>query len=43
MSRNTKKSAFSPATRILALALSVLVASGVVVYLVTFIMSLFGA
>ena len=43
MSRNTKKSTFSPATRILALALSVLVASGVVVYLVTFIMSLFGA
>ena len=43
MSRNTKKSTFSPATRILALALSVLVASGVVVYLVTFIMSLLGA
>ena len=43
MSRNTKKSTFTPATRILALALSVLVASGVVVYLVTFIMSLFGA
>lgn len=43
MSRNTKKSTFSPATRALALALAVLVSSGVVVYLITFIMGLFGA
>ena len=35
------KSAHSLPVRILALALSVLVASGVLVYLVTFIMNLF--
>ena len=36
------KSTHSLTTRILALALTVLVASGILVYLVMFIMSLFG-
>ncbi len=42
MANNTNKSTHSPAARALALALAILVSSGVVVYLVTFILSLFG-
>ncbi len=38
---NKSKSSHSPATRALALALAILVSSGIVVYLVTFIMGLF--
>ena len=43
MSRKENSSSnHSPAVRILALALSLLVASGVVVYLITFFINLFG-
>ncbi len=38
---NKQSSTHSTATRALALALAVLVASGIVVYLITFIMNLF--
>ena len=38
----TKKSSYSNWTRILALAMAILVASGVVVYLATFFINLFG-
>ena len=37
-----KKNSYSAPVRALALALAILVASGVVVYLVTFILNLFG-
>ena len=37
-----KKNSYSAPVRALALALAILVASGVVVYLVTFVLSLFG-
>lgn len=37
-----KKNSFSAPVRALALALAILVASGVVVYLVTFFLNLFG-
>ena len=39
---NKKKSSYSAPVRIMALILTGLVASGVLVYLVTFILSLFG-
>jgi len=40
--KEKQKSTFSKPARALALALAILVSSGVVVYLVTFILSLFG-
>jgi len=39
---NKKKSSYSAPVRIMALILTGLVASGVLVYLITFILSLFG-
>ena len=39
---NKNKSSYSAAVRILALILTFLVASGVLVYLVSFLLSLFG-
>ena len=43
MSKKTeKRSTFSAPVRALALALAILVASGVVVYLITFFLQLFG-
>ena len=40
--KEKKKSTFSKPARILALAMAILVSSGVVVYLITFLLSLFG-
>ena len=40
--KHEKKNTYSAPVRALALALAILVASGIVVYLVTFFLSLFG-